>query len=151
MDSSEMTTNSSEILICEPSPEKYAEITSILDAAALQTDSAQIKQAIEDGDVFVALPSPAEHGEQPGDYETASSETAPVLGAIVLDGENVTAVAVRPNRRGQDIGSALVGTALESKGRLVARFDERVRPFWKSLDFDISAGSESGRYHGTKE
>jgi GNAT superfamily N-acetyltransferase len=63
----------------------------------------------------------------------------------------VTAVAVRPNRRGQGIGSALVAEALRREGRLVAEFDRRVRPFWEALDFEIEPITGSDRLRGVRE
>jgi GNAT superfamily N-acetyltransferase len=84
-----------------------------------------------------------------GDVLTAVSATDTVLGALVLAGTEITAVAVRRRRRGQGIGTALVGAAAREREGLVAEFDERVRPFWRSVGFDtepIGNGRYRGRY-----
>lgn len=63
-----------------------------------------------------------------------------IVGALVLDGNEIGAVAVRPNRRDQGIGSALVEAAASRRPRLEARFDPSLRPFYESLGFRIEAG-----------
>lgn len=134
-------------MIREATPEQVAEVLSILDAAALATDTGKIERAIDAGDVLVALPDSRQvEGEDMRQAAgSAENATGPVLGALVLDGEEVAAVAVRPKRRGQGIGSALVGEALDRRGRLVAEFDPRVRPFWESLDCEITPIPSSDR------
>lgn len=75
-------------------------------------------------------------------------EDGRILGALILDGNEIVAVAVRPNRRGGGIGSALVDAAARRRPRLVACFDRRVRPFYESLGFEIEPldpGSHDGR------
>jgi GNAT superfamily N-acetyltransferase len=76
--------------------------------------------------------------------ESADGEPT-VLGALVLDGERIAAVAVRPGRRGQGIGTALVDVASGRRERLVAIFDPDVEPFWRSLGFDIHRRGDSRR------
>jgi GNAT superfamily N-acetyltransferase len=71
-----------------------------------------------------------------------------VLGALVLDGDRVTAVAVRRARRDQGIGTALVEAAADRRERLVAAFDADVRPFWESLGFAVEPAEEPNRYRG---
>jgi GNAT superfamily N-acetyltransferase len=66
----------------------------------------------------------------------------------VLDGEHVDAVAVRPGRQSQGIGSALVTAARARRSRLVAEFDASLREFYADLGFDIEQAEES-RYLGT--
>lgn len=61
-----------------------------------------------------------------------------ILGALVLDGAEIEAVAVRPGRRGQGIGSALVEAAAERRDELTAGFDPSVRPFYEALGFEIT-------------
>lgn len=78
-----------------------------------------------------------------------ATEGGRILGALVLDGDEVEAVAVRPGRRGQGIGSALVCAAAERRGRLVAEFDDRVRPFYEALGFEIDEGDD-GRLRGVR-
>ncbi|MFB6205655.1 MAG: GNAT family N-acetyltransferase [Haloglomus sp.] len=73
-----------------------------------------------------------------------------VLGALVLDGECVEAVAVRPGRQGQGIGGALVAAAHARRERLVAEFDTKIRDFYQKLGFSLEKISES-RYRGVLE
>jgi len=70
-----------------------------------------------------------------------------VLGALVLDGEYIEAVAVRPGRQGRGIGSALVAGAWARRERLIAEFDANLRDFYANLGFDIESVGES-RYRG---
>lgn len=69
-----------------------------------------------------------------------------IVGALVLDGNEIGAVAVRPNRRDQGIGSALVEAAASRRPRLEARFDPSLRPFYESLEFRIEAGRDVDGY-----
>jgi GNAT superfamily N-acetyltransferase len=103
---------------------------SIVDMAGLQVD----REAVMTGDseVLVAVTD------------------GRVLGALVLDGERIEAVAVRPGRQAQGIGSGLVAAASARRERLVAEFDRKVRDFYQSLDFDIEGLGES-RYRGVLE
>jgi len=100
--------------------DELPDVLNVIDGAALETDTGRLRGAIDRGAVLVAVAD----GER-------------VLGALVLDGERVTAVAVRPRRRGQGIGTALVEAAASRRDRLVAEFDPRVRPFWEALGFAI--------------
>ena len=69
-----------------------------------------------------------------------------ILGALVLDGNRIEAVAVRPGRRGQGIGDALVAEAGRRRPELVAEFDPDVRPFYAALGFEIEC--DGGRCLG---
>ena len=106
----------------------------LLDAALLEVEGVDAR--LEAGDVLVAV-----------------DDRARVHGAIVLEpddrGAHVAAIAVRRRRRDRGIGTALVESALEREGRLTARFDERVRPFYESLAFSIEP-SDDGRYRGER-
>lgn len=116
-------------------PSEHAEILSILDAAALQTDSEQLRAAIERDAVFVATPDKRET----------------VLGALVLSGREVVAVAVRPGRRGQGIGRRLVSRAKQSRERLVAVHEREVTPFWTAADFEPAGETDNGRLRAVWE
>lgn len=105
-------------------------VMTVFDAAVLETDVETVRAAIDADDVLVAAVEDR------------------ILGALLLVGEEIEAVAVRRNRRGQGIGSALVTAAAERRERLVAAFDPRVRPFYESLGFEIEPTDEPGRYRG---
>jgi ribosomal protein S18 acetylase RimI-like enzyme len=131
--------------------DQYTEVLSILTAAALQTDAERIRTAIQRDTVLVALSAPVEQAGQSGESSPQPTQRVlPVLGVLVLEETEITAIAVRPNRRGQGIGSALVTEALRSRTRLVAEFDPSVRPFWESLEFEISQIGGTDRLRGTK-
>lgn len=104
----------------EATVEELPDVLNVLDGAALSTDAGRLRTALDRGDVLVAVAD----GER-------------VLGALALDGAEITSVAVRRRRRGQGIGSALVETAGARRERLVAEFDARVRPFWERVGFEI--------------
>ena len=106
----------------------------MIDGAALELADDVLVAAIENGAALVAV----------------TGEDDRVLGALVLDGVRILAVAVRPNRRGQGIGTRLVTAAAERRDRLVAECEESVRPFWDSLEFAIESADESGRYVGVR-
>ncbi|WP_257299325.1 GNAT family N-acetyltransferase [Haloarchaeobius sp. FL176] len=123
-------------------PDEQEAVAAVLDAAMLRTDA--LDESLAREDVLVAVVEDR------------------LLGALVLvpggsddakgpDGPHVDAVAVRPNRRGQGIGSALVESALPRCGpeeRLTAAFDADVRPFYASLGFDIE--ERDGRLFGVR-
>jgi len=113
----------------------------VLDAAMLEVRD-DLGQRLDAGDVLVASEERA--------AESDGAET-PVLGALVLvpadearrdaaniEAAHIDAVAVRRARRGRGVGTALVRAAAERRGRLTAAFDPGVRPFYESLDFEIS-------------
>lgn len=99
----------------EAAPTEATTARSILDAAMLAVDEATFEGAT----VLVA------------------TEDDRILGAAVLADGAVDAIAVRPGRRGQGIGTALVEAAAERRTPLTVRFDPPVRPFYESLGFDI--------------
>ena len=108
----------------------------VLDAAMLEVDARAVRTRIGRGDVLVAV------------------EEARVLGACVLEsdgdeGAHVEAIAVRPGRRGQGVGSALVEAASDRYGKLSAGFDGGVRPFYASLGFDVEPLGD-GRFRGVR-
>lgn len=114
-----------------------AAIANVVDGAALELADDVLVAAIENGAALVAVTGDA-------------NATDRVLGALVLDGDRIRAVAVRPNRRGQGIGTSLVEAAAERRDRLVAECDESVRPFWASLGFAIQPADDPGRLVGVR-
>jgi sulfur carrier protein ThiS/predicted N-acetyltransferase YhbS len=111
-------------------PEDHLDAMRVLDGAALATDAGAVRARLDDGGVLVAVADGS------------------VVGALVLDGDRVTAVAVRRRRRGQGVGTALVEAARRRRGCLVAAFDADVSPFYSSLGFDIER-VDDGRFEGT--
>jgi len=73
-----------------------------------------------------------------------------IVGALVLDGREIRAVAVRPGRRGQGVGTALVEAAADRRPSLSAAFDPSVRRFYIALGFEVrcSDGQCRGRRPG---
>jgi GNAT superfamily N-acetyltransferase len=102
-------------------PDERDAALNVLDAAMLESDR------VDEGTLLVAV------------------EGGRVLGALLLVGERIDAVAVRRRRRGQEVGSALVAGASERRERLVAAFDSDVRPFYESLGFDVQEVGSDGR------
>lgn len=101
-------------------------VMSVLDAAMLETGD--VRERIPGG-VLVAV------------------EEDRLLGVLVLADEEVEAVAVRPGRRGQGIGTALVDGAADRRHRLIATFDADLRPFYTELGFQVKP-TEGERYQG---
>lgn len=110
-------------------------VLNVFDGAALATDYEWVRDRVRAGDVLVAVPE-----DDPGR----------VLGACILDGAEITAVAVRRRRRDRGIGSTLIATAACERERLVAECDADAVPFYESLGFDVRPLPE-GRYVGVLE
>jgi GNAT superfamily N-acetyltransferase len=114
-------------------PADLPTVMNILDGALLAVDAATVRERIADGTVL--LPTVDDR----------------VLGACVLDGREIEAIAVRRARRGQAIGTELVAAAIESiDGDLTAEFHSRVRPFYESLGFAIEPTDEPNRFRGVR-
>jgi len=120
-------------------PDEVPAVMNVLDGAVLSVAVETVRAGAEDGGTLVATS---------GDSETDGR----VLGALVVDGTHIEAVAVRRRRRGQGIGTRLVEAALDRWDRLTAEFDADVRPFYEQLEFDIEPlDSESDRFRGVRE
>lgn len=127
-------------------PEDLPAVLNVLDGGGLQTSAEEIRQGLERGEVFVAT----------------GSSSGTIVGAMVLDGEVIRAIAVRPARRSQGIGTALVEAGganrrkrlaearVDSRETLVATFHESVAPFWQSLEFDCERIDGTDRYRGVR-
>lgn len=132
----------------EATAEELAQVTNILDAAILQSAIDDLRQLISSGDVLVAVPEGAPESDND---KAATDSNRTIVGTVVVAGGEITAIAVRPGRRGQGIGRLLVETAADRYDRLVAEFDPRVRPFWEAVGFDIRSIEGSDRLRGTRE
>ena len=111
------------------------ECAAILDGAMLQADRERLQARVSEDCVLVA--------------SRLDGDSGVILGTLVLDDSEITAVAVRPGRRGRGLGRALVAAAASRRKSLWAAFDPNVRGFYDSLGFDIEASDESGRLRGT--
>lgn len=124
------------------------EVRRILDAAYLEPGD--VERRIDAGDVFVAGDR---HGDATSGEAADSTGGERILGTVVLEpieserGAHVAAIGVRRRQRGRGIGSALLERALEREGRLTARFDDGVRPFYERLGFSIEPIDEQ-RHRG---
>lgn len=120
-----------------------------------------VETRVSDGDVLVAVePTDPSGADSSRDSARDGSDTGSdvpaerILGAIVLEpleadaGAHVAGIAVRRRRRDDGVGTALVDAALERAGRLTARFDADVAPFYESLGFSIEPIDEQ-RCQGT--
>lgn len=96
-------------------PSEYVTVRSILEAAMLEVEPGLLRRS----SVLLA------------------EEDARILGALVLRGTEIEAIAIRPGRRGQGIGSKLVREAARRRPYLSARFDPAVEPFYTRLGFDL--------------
>ncbi|SEW26077.1 GNAT family N-acetyltransferase [Natrinema salifodinae] len=119
----------------------------ILDAAMLEPGDVEAR--IEADDVFVA------GDRRCGTTGERGDEGERILGTIVLEpiegerGAHVAAIGVRRRHRGRGIGRALIDQAIEREGRLTARFDDGVRPFYERLGFAIEP-IDGQRHRGVK-
>jgi len=120
----------------EATVQDLPDVMNVLDGAVLRADAAAVRDHIGDGEVLVAV---------------AGDESQRVLGALVLDGTHIDAVAVRRRRRGQGIGTALVEAAAERRDRLTATFDADLGPFYEGLGFSIAPAEATGRLWGERE
>ncbi|WP_408960025.1 GNAT family N-acetyltransferase [Natrinema sp. 74] len=119
-------------------PDDTLEVRRILDAALLEPGD--VEGRIADGDVLVAGDRRGGVSRDDGSGDDGSER---ILGTAVLEpiatgsGAHVGAIGVRRRHRGRGIGRALIERALEREGRLTARFDDGVRPFYERLGFSI--------------
>ncbi|WP_247730534.1 GNAT family N-acetyltransferase [Halovivax limisalsi] len=172
-----MADSSPPISVRPATPDDELAVRRILDGAMLEF--AALTPRIDADDVLVASEArfePSENRENPsGETASEASDDESIQGAIVLEpeptatvteglasndeawtqsaaaepGAHVDAIAVRMRRRGRGIGATLVERALSREGRLTAHFDQRVRPFYEALDFEI-VSLDDGRFAGVR-
>lgn len=115
----------------EAQPDEHLAVRSLFDVAMLQVPdllSMELLVAAADNRVVGAAAVDADGIGDPGD---------------------IRAIAVRPRRRGQGVGSALVDAMEDRWDPVTAEFDERVRPFYETLGFDVEPVGD-GRFRGVK-
>ncbi|WP_058826839.1 GNAT family N-acetyltransferase [Haloferax sp. Q22] len=121
------------VRVREGDPDELVGVMRVLDAGLLEADADEVRDRLAAGDCLVAEAS------------------GRVVGALVLDGDYIDAVAASPSRRGRGVGTALVRAALDRRGRLAADFDGGVRPFYESLGFDIEVRGGDGEEDGDRD
>jgi GNAT superfamily N-acetyltransferase len=133
-----------DVRVQEAAVPELPDVLNVVDGAMLDIDTGRLRSAIDRGEVLVAV------ADGTSSEERRDTGTDRVVGVLVLDGEEITAVAVRRRRRGQGIGTRLVEAAADRRERLVADFDPRVDAFWASLGFEIEALPDSDRFRGVR-
>lgn len=128
-----------DVSIRPAAPDERAAVETVLDAAMLAYGD--LEDPLSSGDVLVAV---SDGG--------ATDDGGTILGALVAtrpdpDRRRIDAIAVRPNRRGRGIGSALVDAEVErampsAAERVVAEFDADVAPFYRGLNFVVEPAPE---------
>jgi peroxiredoxin/ribosomal protein S18 acetylase RimI-like enzyme len=103
----------------------------VLQGALLDVDGSTVRDAAPEGEILLA---------EDGDW---------VVGALVIRDGHVEGVAVRRERRGEGIGSALVEAAVaDEDGTVTADFRAGVRGFWKGIGFEVE--QEGSRFWGVR-
>lgn len=119
-------------------PAEYARVMAILEGALLDVDTTGVRERLD--------------GETTHGSVLVATESDRLLGVLLREDNEVTAIAVRPGRRGQGIGAALVHRAADQvDGTLVAEFDADVREFYESIGFTVEMIDErttEERYRG---
>jgi len=109
-------------------PDEAVAVVGLLERALLEVDPDEVREQVEHGDVLVA-----------------AADGRPLAGALVLDRERIDSVAVRPARRDEGVGTALVRAAARERERLVAEFRPAVAPFYEALGFAVERRGERCR------
>lgn len=123
---------------------RSAVVHGALDVREARADELAAVLNVLDGALLDAPPAAVREGTT-----LVAGEDGRLLGALVLDGDEIRAVAVRRRRRGQGVGTALVAAAAARRDRLVAEFDPRVRGFYEALGFDVEPVDGEQRLRGT--
>ncbi|WP_338726727.1 GNAT family N-acetyltransferase [Haladaptatus sp. DJG-WS-42] len=106
-------------------------VMTILDGAMLEADATTVREKCDTREALVAV------------------DDGRILGALIRSGQKIDAVAVRRARRGQGIGRSLVDAVGEDVDHIEAAFDEKNRPFYAKLGFEIEELG-GGRFRGVK-
>lgn len=117
--------------------EESSAVRNVIDGGLLEIDTETLSDAVETGNVLVAVRE-----------DDVEEET--ILGVLVLSDAEIRAIAVRKRRQAQGIGTALVEVAARRQDSLHAEFHARVRPFWESLGFTVEPAEEAERFLGRR-
>jgi GNAT superfamily N-acetyltransferase len=118
------------VAVREATTDDHGDAMFLLDAAMLEADAGAVRRRVRAGSVLVA------------------DADGRVVGVCVLDGREIQQIAVRRERRGRGVGTALVeAAAARVDGPVTAEFADRVRPFYESLGFEIRE-TEDGSLRG---
>ena len=135
------------VIVAPAEPDDRLDVLRIVDAAMLEVDADTLADRIGAGDVFVAR----------------AEATGTVVGALTVvrsepDEATIEAVAVRRERRGRGIGSALVATATHTLAsergveRVTATFEPSLLGLYTDLGFVTGdEGSERKRNTGERK
>lgn len=130
-------------------PADFLPIVRLFEGALLEIDPEAIRGRLDQEPVEAIFVATIERNGT--DSAGPPSESTPI-GAIWLDTSeppvSVEAIAVAPRYRRRGIGRTLCERAADEHGSLVARFDERVRPFYDALGWSIEPEGDRllGRY-----
>lgn len=108
-----------------------------------RTDEAEAVIALLDA-ALLAFDREAVRRRVPGDRVLVAEIDERIVGAALVDGTALEAIAVRPRYRRAGVGRRLVEEALARHGRITATCDPRHRAFYESLGF-VTEDDGNGR------
>lgn len=116
---------------------------------ARPSDVPGVMNVFDGADLQVSLEDVVEHI----DHEhvlVARSDQGTIIGALVGRPRErdvrIEPIAVRPGRRGQGVGTALIRAAGDRWGRLTATFDADLTSFYRQAGFEIEGGERRVGY-----
>jgi GNAT superfamily N-acetyltransferase len=118
------------VVVRPAAPDDLVALMRVLDGALLDVDAEAVRARAAAGEVLRA------------------DDDGRTVGVLVRDGPLVRAVAVRPDRRGEGVGRALVDRASAATDRLVADCRPGVAGFYESCGFRVV--ERAGRAYGLR-
>lgn len=113
-------------------PEERPAIMNVLDGADLAVSPTRVEELLATDHVLVS-----------------ESESGTVIGALVAvprsSGAHVEGIAVRPGRRGQGVGSALLEAAAARWDRVTADFEPGLGEFYRTNGFEVTSTGDRYR------